>query len=242
MAVDVIAPAPPTTTDTTPWLNFGCGNNILRGEENDRAYHQFLIPQDVFAVGRKWVNADIVPNEGVDELVSMTRYPFPWPDNHFGGVVLSHVVEHIPHEIVINPPAGHWLPAEVATGYAERVENLKRMQDGWYAFWSELYRVCKPDAVAHVIAPYWASTAAITDPTHYRLISEHTFTHCLAPQEEGATFYYVQDCHWELTAPPGFHVNEPFMHLIGKPDLFQQALMTQINVAHTIYGALRAVK
>lgn len=53
-------------------LNVGCGVDIRPG----------------------WVNVDVM-NFGGNEVVDLNHVPWPFPDNHFGVVYCSHVLEHL---------------------------------------------------------------------------------------------------------------------------------------------------
>ncbi len=238
-----------------PWLNFGSGRHIMPSE---RPVHMQIIDADVFDMEREWVNADKVDLVDGVQRVSMTEFPFPWADDTFDGFLLSHVVEHIPHEIVIKEPE-HYYPYELGFDGIEpitaapariapslKITKLAAMQDAWMAFWSELYRVAKPGAVAHVLSPFAFSTGAMADPTHTRFITEQTFTHAgMRPPKDSETFEYVSDCHWRQMEPARYRPTELFAHLLdnGVPSAaWITALQTQWNVAYDIYVRMEAVK
>lgn len=209
------------------YLNIGCGNVILPCEKPN---HHTLVQTDIYS--EQWLNADRNPAPGVDVVFNAFEYPWPFADDLFDGVLLAHLVEHIPHEIRL---AKHVLPT-----MTERRDQLARAQDGWYAFMGELYRIMKPGGVAHILSPYGWSQGAITDPTHTRLITEQTFSHSLNTSEEGAPFTYENlGVKYELVEPPAFRVNELFHHLQDDPDGLTRALQTQINVVYEIYVKLR---
>lgn len=56
-----------------PRLNLGCGRDIKTG------YH----------------NTDIVPVDGVDQVIDLSKYPWNLPRNHFHEIYASHVLEHL---------------------------------------------------------------------------------------------------------------------------------------------------
>jgi len=54
-------------------LNLGCGNKILTDA----------------------INIDVTRYKGVDEVVDLRQYPWPWEDNSIDGIHASHVIEHL---------------------------------------------------------------------------------------------------------------------------------------------------
>lgn len=200
--------------DQRPYLNAGCGRVILPAPA---PAHYGLIDPGVTDYAL-WVNADRNASAGVDYIVDLFRYPWPFADNSYDGALLAHIVEHIPHE-----PKGEY-------------------QDGWYAFFAELWRVLTPGAVAHVLSPYGWSQGAITDPTHTRLLTEHTFTHSMAPDPDSPFQYATGGLHFELVEPARFNITELFGYLRDDQDELRRALQTRINVAYELYVKLRAVK
>lgn len=225
-----------------PYLNLGCGRVILPAEA---PAHHGLVNQAIYDYPL-WVNTDRNAQPGVDEVVDLFVYPWPWADNSFDGALLAHLVEHIPHSINLAGEAG------LSGIQIMRRADLACAQDGWYAFFAELHRVLTPGARAHILAPYGWSQGAITDPTHTRLITEHTFTHSMRP-DPGAPFAYsTLDLHFEPVST-AFRITELFAHLLPgdgddsatqarKQVQLQQALQTSLNVAYEVYTVLEAVK
>lgn len=119
---------------------------------------------------------------------------------------------------------------------------LAGMQDGWYAFMSELHRVLTPGSIIHVLSPYAWSAGAVTDPTHTRLITEHTFTHSLQPDPRSPFKYETGALNLELVEPVRFTPTMLFAHLRDDPEEWIRALQTRINVAYEVYGKLRVIK
>lgn len=209
-----------------PYLHLGAGTIILPGA---RPNHHHLIDPAIYDYPL-WHNVDRNACAGIDETVDLFVYPWPWKDNSFDGALLAHLAEHIPHEIRIR-------------GVSERATALSKCQDGWYAFMAELYRVLRPGAVAHILSPYGWSNGAITDPSHTRLITEHTFTHSLTPSEEGAPFVYnTAKVNLRLVGQPSYTITPMFAHLMEDGEALQRAFQTQLNVAYEIYAKLEAVK
>lgn len=227
-----------------PYLNLGCGRVIL---PNEQPGHHSIVEPAIYNYPL-WVNADRNDGPGVDCVTDLFTYPWPWDDNSFDGALLAHIVEHIPHEIRLKPTRESWLgnyhSDNVSGQTTENQRNywLSQMQDGWYAFFSELYRVLTPGSVAHILSPYAWSQGAMTDPTHTRWITEQTFTHSMRPEPDGPFKYANGGIYFELVMPPRFKITELYQHLVHRPELLEQALMTQVNVAYDIYAQLRAVK
>lgn len=241
-----------------PYLNLGCGRIHLPGE---RPMHHQFVPLDIYTE-HEWVNIDRSPNVGADKVFDLFTYPWPLESDAYDGALLSHLVEHISHEIKLAPfeyadglPATHapYKDVDLILEMGQRRVQLECLQDGWYAFFAELYRVLKHGAIAHILSPYAWSQGAITDPTHTRFITEHTFTHQLSKADQNSAFQYVMDCNFEVVENPRFHVTEMFGHLVSQPDdneetaqrkraLFQETLMTRLNVVYDIYVQLKAVK
>lgn len=204
-----------------PYLNLGCGKIQLPCLE--RPVHHGLIDAALYHYPL-WLNVDKVAQPGIDEVIDIFAYPWKWADNSFNGALLSHLVEHVPHEI------------------NSQDSRLKGMQDGWFAFFSELYRVLTDGAIVHILSPYGWSQGAITDPTHTRLITEHTFSHSMIPVDNGVFQYDTGGIHFAIESPPRFGITEMFEHLVNRQDLLTYALQTQINVAYDIAIQLRVVK
>ena len=167
-----------------PMLNLGCGKILL---PCDRPDHHHLVDADIYD-HPTWLNVDVSPNVGADEVVDVFRYPWPWPDDSFSGALLSHLAEHIPHHIFTTP----WIPHDI-----EHAEYIQALPDGFYAFFAELRRVLEPDAIVHILSPYGLSLA---DPTHTRPIVPATFGY-LSPDED-APFAKDYGSHFEVDNNP----------------------------------------
>lgn len=211
------------------YLNLGCGRVILPAP---KPAHHGLIPDGVHDYAL-WHNVDRNQQPGVDEVVDVFRYPFPWADNAFDGALLTHLCEHIPHEIT---------PTVCNPALFARREQLMNMQDGWFAFFAELHRVLTPGSLIHVLSPYAWSDGGITDPTHTRMLTPASFMHSMQPDPDAPFAYATGGLHLELAEAPRLNITSAFQHLVGQPELFQQALSTQINVAYEFYVRLRVVK
>jgi predicted SAM-dependent methyltransferase len=98
--------------------------------------------------GRKfpdWINVDKFPTCGPDQVVDLEQFPWPWPDNSVDEVRMYHVLEH--------------LGAETAT---------------YLGIVKELYRVCRDNAMIHVIVPHPRHDDFLGDPTHVRVVTRES--------------------------------------------------------------------
>lgn len=168
-----------------PWLNLGCGGVILPGEQPP---HHILAPAELYE-HQEWLNVDREGDDIVAARMNLFQYPWDLPSDSFGGALLAHICEHIPHWIESDEPKFH------------------RMHDGWFCFFAELWRVLKDGAKAYVIVPHGLHENSFIDPTHTRSLVPATFTHNMNPQNVWAD--YPTDMN--------FHVNPsvPFMYDIG---------------------------
>jgi SAM-dependent methyltransferase len=72
-----LATAANTLSHTLQKLNIGCGNQILTG----------------------WVNHDLCALPGVDVVHDLTVFPWPFDNNAFDEVLMTHVLEHLPETV-----------------------------------------------------------------------------------------------------------------------------------------------
>ena len=98
-------------------LNLGCGNNKRNG----------------------WLNVDHSDACSPDLVVDLEQTPWPWPDDSFEEVLMSHVLEHL----------------------GQRVPT-------YLAIWKELYRVCQDGAKVLIFVPHPRHDDFLCDPTHVR--------------------------------------------------------------------------
>lgn len=229
------------------YLNLGCGRVILPGQ---KPAHYGLI-DDAVTNYALWHNVDRNQQPGVDQVIDLFNYPWPLADNAFDGALLAHVAEHIPHEIRVHdiepaksddPYIARYNTLTVdATPEARRRKQLVQMQDGWFAFFSELYRVLTPGAQVYILSPFAWSSGGITDPSHTRLLMPDSFTHSMQSDPNAPFAYETGGIHFEMRAVR-LNLTPYFHHLAGNPELLQHALETQLNVAYEFYVRLEAVK
>lgn len=246
-----------------PMLNLGCGHMIFPAL---KPAHHVLVDDALYAPDVLWHNVDKFQSDGVDEIVDLFSYPWPWDNNSFSGALLSHLAEHIPHEIRIgdaqpgkfesyrirwegeHPP--HWFTPElVQTAHDSRVDELQKLGDGFYAFFSELWRVCEPGSIAHILAPYGFTTGALVDPTHTRCLLPVTF-HYLQP-DPNAPFEKEYGSHWQIPGEedgmpdnPRYMLHSDFNGMTNTVNgsALNYAVLHQWNVIQDFYIRLRCVK
>lgn len=230
-------------TKKKPMLNLGCGRVILPG---NKPSHHMLVDDAVYDYP-EWVNVDKNPTPGVDKCMDLFCYPWDLEDNAYSGALISHVCEHIPHEIRVKQTMVNKEPNAIYSKF-EYVDYsyLAQMQDGWFAFFSELWRVLEDGAMVHIIAPYGKSDDAISDPTHTRMLNEFHFRHSMQPNPD-APFEYnhklhfnvLPDDHYRLTP---FYAKPPYLVDGKTTEAFEWAKVTQWNVIQDFYVRMVAIK
>lgn len=234
-----------------PYLNAGCGRIILPAE---RPAHHAFVPENIYTE-KQWINADRNATPGVDCVVDLFRYPWPWPNNHFDGALFSHIMEHVPHGIEMSiPPEDQRRFLEYnPPPHIKRFRELEKLQDGWYAWWAEAYRVLTHDARVHILSPHAHADGAYIDPSHTRYLTPTSFYHSMRPDPDAPFEYQTGGIHFEFEGNPLYGITDLYAHLLPKgdepPDV--QAAMQQVwfhklnthwNVASDFYVCLRAVK
>ena len=89
-----------------------------------------------------WVNVDKYPALAPDMVHDLEALPWPWADNSVSEVLMAHVLEH-----------------------------LGQSTEVFLGIMAELYRICRPGAVIHVVVPHPRHDDFINDPTHVRPIT-----------------------------------------------------------------------
>lgn len=214
-----------------PYLNLGCGKTHLPGavpaghEAVEKSIYEYPL----------WVNVDKVEGVGADKVFDLFQYPWPLADNSYDGALLAHICEHIPHGIDFN----------VSTlEDRDRFYQLKSVQDGWYAFFGELYRVLTPGAIAHIVSPYGFSDGGITDPSHTRYLTANTFTHSMKPANDGATFQYNNGgVNFDIDGDVLYRFT-PMAELLQQRTGFDLPMLMNVynNVCYDMYVRLKVVK
>lgn len=140
---------PPKTVDVPPdalRLNLACGKDIRPRAEG-------------------WTNMDVVALPGVDVVQSATNLPWPFPDDRFGHVLVSHYLEHVPHDL-----------------------HNGRHTDGFLQVLEEIHRVLRPGGTLEVFVPHWDSAWTWRDPTHTRAVHPDNFLYVSDDSQHG---YYT---------------------------------------------------
>lgn len=239
-------------------LNLGSGRTKFPGP---RPEHHTLVPEGIYSYP-EWLNISKNAREEPDCVMDLFTYPWPLESDAYAGALLAHLVEHIPHEIKIDPervPVGRATSSnefkfdnEMLKEGLENVKRLSAIQDGWYAFFAELYRILKPGALVHILSPYGWSDGAIVDPTHTRYVTERTFSHSMQPDPDSSFEYATGGINFRILAH-SFGLTPYFAHLAPHPSdseasvnnknmLLSEALATHINVVSDLYVCLECVK
>jgi hypothetical protein len=211
-------------------LNLGCGRaQFPTFRDNPLLAHiSYCFPDSVYDEAAGWINVDAVAQPGVDEVVDVFCYPWPWPDNSADEIWCSHLIEHIPHD------------ARYRTDGALVSPELHRAAraDGFYAWFYEAWRVLKPDAEIHLVTPYAFSLTGVSDPQHRRYLTPQTFGY-LAPQNDDAPFTYRIPFRFAATG-------EPILRTRINGDLaieeIQRQMYYSVNMIDEMAISLKAVK
>jgi len=203
----VSAPLMPEVVKTRRGVNLGCGTVCLPCE---RPHHHLALPENLYtAPDIKWDNVDRNAVPGVSHALDLFTYPWALPSNTYDVAICSHIVEHIPHHIIWNGAQwGDYDPSslspaarEMVLRFGQIIPRHPKYQDGWFAWFSELYRIMKPGGKAFVLVPYAWSNGGISDPTHTRYITWATMNYFTNATDEDPAFRYAMDQYWEMDLP-----------------------------------------
>lgn len=223
-------------------LNLGCGvfpfPYARDGVPNPE--HNMPLPDEVFEPG--WVNVDKHAAPGVQEQINLFKFPWvrssngsPFNDNSFDYIWAAHIIEHVPH--VVGVTAG--LPGEMAATYRALVENY----DGFFVFFTECWRILKPDGLIHIRFPYATSYPSLNDPTHTRYLTAGSFSY-LGSRDRTTPFDYDMPCRFELEGPFDYrlvgHWVDDMKHYT--PDYMEMLIRENYAIVDELRLTLRAVK
>ena len=226
-------------------LNLGCGKVLFpwTPEKEATRHPMLMLPKTAYEAD--WRNVDALAMPGVDEVVDLFAYPWPWADNSVDEIWASHLIEHIPHaprRACSHASDNPWATAALTDAQYHKAERWRELEhlDGFYAFFAEVYRVLKPGGIIGICAPYGKSDGALYDPQHTRFITETTFHYLGNGGGNSPTYDYNLPLNFEVTYGPMLDVNSPFDRLPAEQ--VTALLVTNWNIASTIRAELRAAK
>ena len=166
----------------TRGINLGCGTNIMPTTQPE---HHRLIPPTLYTDAEiQWDNVDWNAGPGVNKVVDLFDYPWQnLEDNAYDFALASHIVEHIPHHIV-------W--------EGQFMHRHTEYQDGWFAWFAQLWRVMKHGGKAYILCPFLWSDSAFMDPTHTRHVGPGTFNYFNNIDQVDPPFRYRMAQRWSL--------------------------------------------
>lgn len=199
-------------------LNLGCGRATFPTTP-DNPYTQHLLYAihngcpEAMDSSVQWTNVDRVNGPNINAVINLWRLPWlksdnrPFADNSFDFVWMSHLIEHIPHDMRINPNA-HMLD-----GYLTKLSQ----QDGdmWWGWFYEIWRILKPGGQAHIITPYALSLGALGDPTHTRYITPSTFGY-FSPNDDAPFDYDLPYRFKQVPSTRGSEAVNALYRMTGK--------------------------
>jgi SAM-dependent methyltransferase len=176
---------------------------------------------------------DRVALEGVDYVVDLQEYPWPFEDNSVDEIYCSHYIEHIKHDnvaldlkkIVNESGSFEEFKAKV------NEETFLRPLDGFIKFVNELYRILKTGGKVTLIAPYYSSMGAFGDPTHVRYINDFS-TYYLNKETRDAMLlgHYGIECDFDIKF--SYVVSEELS--LRSEDVRNEAFIKQLNAVTSI--------
>lgn len=191
-------------------INLGCGKLVYPLTERPREH--YLEPDLFFDPTNDlvWDNVDRNLYPGVN--IQCDLFDYPWKgieSNTYDFALASHLVEHIPHHLIIE---GKFVPHD------------PRFQDMWFAFFSELHRIMKPGGRAYIIVPYAWSNSGIADPTHVRYVVPATFGYFDAQTDSDTFIYQMNGQQWNcnLETWPDFMPHEQGLAIAKQRALLEQ--------------------
>lgn len=180
--------------------------------------------------------------EGVDYFapnakhqVDLFKYPWPWADSSVDELQASHFIEHIPDREVslwdTSVPCPCAKKCHGLYGPHQRTPCVECTaahpyagMDMLFAFFSECYRILKPNGLMHVVCPSVRSERAFQDPTHRRFIAQATFFYLSADWRKANKLdHYNVKCNFSGNVNFSFPVEYQGRHDDVRNDLFAHA-------------------
>lgn len=132
-------------------LNLGCGTKAYDG----------------------WLNADKIPNPGVNLVLDLWNPPLPIPNDSMDYILAANFMEHIP---------------------------IDRDGDLLFDLMADYSRVLRPGGILEVISPHPERVViTLQSPGHTRLIGPYTFE-CFAPNFKTASAELRASPRWRMKA------------------------------------------
>lgn len=144
----------------------------------------------------EWANLvtlDCDPARQPDVLHDLAVLPLPFADDEFDEIHAYDVLEHVGQQ-------GDWR--------------------GFFALWSEFWRILQPDGVVFAISPHWSSPWAWGDPGHTRVYGPEILTFLVQPEYERQVVNGMTD--YRTCYRADFDVVHS--HIEPKPKQFQYGL------------------
>ena len=206
-------------------LNLGSGKVLMPKEEG-------------------WVNCDKFYSEGVQKVLDLFRFPWDFPDNSCDQFMMSHIIEHIPHEpktSIHAPKEWEYLELRDAVARWNELESF----DGFFCWWAEVWRIARPGAKIRVISPYGMSFEALQDPTHTRYIVPPTLAYLTAQAQESINWDYhlpflftVKSCMVSLPQA----LSDAGLQFDNDRTNLDNLLMHQWNIGYELIADIEVIK
>lgn len=145
---------------------------------------------------------DIAPCKGVDHVVNLWTFPWPWETSSVDEINCSHHVEHIPMVYVASDGKTH---RPVPADYHDR--------DLFMAFFDEAWRILKPGGKMFVQVPTARSNRGYQDPTHRRFLVAESFLYLSkAWRDANRLDHYGVSCDFDVHVEPVTSPEEELWH------------------------------
>lgn len=122
-----------------------------------------------------WVNVDLVPLEGIDEVFNLAIYPWPFEDNSASEIRAIDLLEHLP-------------------------PYTQDLRPGVIAFIEEAHRILKPGGELYIQTPGWRAEFLWIDPTHIRGFDVQTMDFFDPTTHFGTTTGFYSKCKFSVRA------------------------------------------